>query len=85
MIYIFAGEASSSRLRRTDGVIALPAHFKVDDPEPTGYDANFGRRIIQEDFADDDQIVQASTLEEVNKQLTNFSPQKNVNKPLSFF
>ena len=30
------------------GVITLPSHFKVDDPESTiGYDANFGRRIPQ--------------------------------------
>lgn len=31
----------------------------MDDPEPSVYDANFGKRILQ------DQIVQASTLEEV--------------------
>ena len=56
---------AGTRLRRKDGgVIALPSHFKVDDPEPLGYDANFGRRIIQNPDLED-QIVQASTLEEV--------------------
>ena len=57
--FIFPGQ-SNGRLRRTDSVISLPSHFKVDDPENSG----FGRRLRNKNF-ETDQIIQASTLEEV--------------------
>ena len=41
-------------------MISLPSHFKVDDPENSG----FGRRLRNKNF-NNDQIIQASTLEEV--------------------
>eukprot|EP00093_Oithona_nana_P009762 09762.XXX_515015_526865_1 [CDS] Oithona nana genome sequencing. len=53
-------QPGGGRLRRTDSVISLPSHFKVDDPENSG----FGRRLRNKNF-NNDQIIQASTLEEV--------------------
>jgi hypothetical protein len=52
---------------RSGGVVALPPHFRVDDPDESAFEADFGRRISRHNSNDDlqDQIVQASTQEEI--------------------
>ncbi len=80
MIALITGNLTPAASRRIEIVAALPSHFRVDDPESTG----FGRRIrinpnrsggnpgfsgsrirAIPDSEEEDQVVQPSTLEEV--------------------
>jgi hypothetical protein len=63
LLSFFAGAVRS----RSGGVVALPPHFRVDDPDESAFEADFGRRISRHNSNDDlqDQIVQASTQEEI--------------------